>query len=278
MITIDWKFDKIIVIVDISADEDYIIGDDDADAVVSCSVGDLIDDNEFDDDDDELLEYELVDDYDDIDYDVNDEDFDDEGENEEDFENLQQQLGLQEQQQQEGNQDQKRTTIDLTLIARTINEYLSQDGEDSLAFQIAKLHEIEVTTPEFDNVLRDYSNSGNEEEGGGGVNMFEVYKGFDVIVDYWEVPKQKKKKKKSGKAGKDVVAVAEEESATAEEKDEEEEEQLQKTKKVIEGKLVGRDNDKGVTMVNVKGRITKIKNDMIDCVKLPKAKREKGVK
>ena len=270
MITIDWKFDKIIVIVDISADEDYIGGDT---AVVSCSVGDLIDD-EFDDD--ELLEYELVDDYDDIDYDGNEEDFD--GGEEEDFETLQQQLGLQEQQdddeQGDKNQnDQKRTTIDLTLIARTINEYLSQDGEDSLAFQIAKLHEIEVTTPEFDNVLRDYSNS----EVGGGVNMFEVYKGFDVIVDYWEVPKKKKKKKKSGKAGKDVAAVSEGESATTAEKEEEEEEE-QKTKKVIEGKLVGRDNEKGVTMVNVKGRITKIKNDMIDSVKLPKAKREKGVK
>jgi hypothetical protein len=278
MISIDWKFDKIIVIVDISADEDYIGDAGTNGGAVSCAVGDLIDDDEFDDD--ELLEYELFDDYDDIDYDDdNEEEFDEE---EEDFETLQQQLGLQEQndEQEEGkNQDdQKRTTIDLTLIARTINEYLSQDGEDSLAFQIAKLHEIEVTTPEFDNVLRDYSNSGNEEEGGGGVNMFEVYKGFDVIVDYWEVPKQKKKKK-SGKAGKEVVAVAEEESATtAEEKDEEEEEQLQKTKKVIEGKLVGRDNDKGVTMVNVKGRITKIKNDMIESVKLPKAKREKGVK
>ena len=267
MISIDWKFDKIIVIVDTSADDDYNIGGE----AVSCSVGDLIDD-EFDDD--ELLEYELVDYYDDIDYDANEEDFDEE-EEEEDFETLQQQLGLQQQQQQEDDErddknqdDQKRTTIDLTLIARTINEYLSQDGEDSLAFQIAKLYEIEVTTPEFDNVLRDYSNT--EEGGGGGVNMFEVYKGFDVIVDYWEVPK-KKKKKKSGKAGKDVAA------ATVE-KEEEEDVEEQKTKKVIEGKLVGRDNDKGVTMVNVKGRITKIKNDMIDSVKLPKAKREKGVK
>lgn len=73
MISIDWKFDKIIVIVDISADEDYIGGE-----AVSCSVGDLMDDDEFDDD--ELLEYELVDDYDDIDYDDDEEDFDEEEE------------------------------------------------------------------------------------------------------------------------------------------------------------------------------------------------------
>lgn len=277
MISINWKFDKIIVIVDTSADDDYIGDAGTNGGGVSCAVGDLIDD-EFDDD--ELLEYELVDDYDDIDYDDNEEDFDDDDydeEEEEDFETLQQQLGLQEQEheEQEGNnQDDQKRTIDLTAIARTINEYLSQDGEDSLAFQIAKLYEIEVTTPEFDNVLRDYSSSSDSAEGGGGVNMFEVYKGFDVIVDYWEVPK-KKKKKKSGKAGKDVVV--DEESSATEEKDEEEDEE-QKTKKVIEGKLVGRDNDKGVTMVNVKGRITKIKNDMIESVKLPKAKREKGVK
>ena len=36
-----------------------------------------------------------------------------------------------------------------------------------------------MTTPEFDNVLRG--------------RLFQVYKGFDVIVDHWEVKKQKKK-------------------------------------------------------------------------------------
>ena len=124
------------------------------------------------------------------------------------------------------------------------------------------MHEIEVTTPEFDNVLRSNHN---------GVDMFEVYKGFDVIVDYWEVPKKKKKKKKkSCKADKEENVQAEAEQ--------EEESEPKRTQKIIEGKLVGRDYDKDVTMINVKGRIVKIKNEMIESVMLPKAKREKGVK
>ena len=133
--------------------------------------------------------------------------------------------------------------VDLTLIARTINELLSQDGEDSLAYEIAKLHEIEVTTPEFDNVLR-------------GKVMFESYKGFDVMVEHWEEPKKKKKPK----------AQKEEPPTTV----------LEPKLKVTEGKLVGREED--VTLINVKGRVVKIKNDKIEAVRLPKAKREKGVK
>lgn len=118
--------------------------------------------------------------------------------------------------------------VDLTLIARTINELLSQDGEDSLAYEIAKLHEIEVTTPEFDNVL-----SGNV--------MFESYKGFDVMVEHWEEPKKKKKPK----------AQKEEVPPTV----------VEPKLKVTEGKLVGREED--VTLINVKGRVVKIKNDKI---------------
>ena len=177
-------------------------------------------------------------------------------------------------------------TIDLTLLARSINDHLSADGETSPAYRIAQLYAIEVTTPEFDGVLR-------------GELMFEAYKGFDVIVEHYEDPNKKKKKNKksgvggggggsskSGKSagGKDLV-----ESNGGGDNDtnggdggeeEEEEEEIVVEKKLItsEGKLVGRDDEKEVTMVNIKGRIVKIKNELIESVALPKAKREKGVK
>ena len=68
--------------------------------------------------------------------------------------------------------------------------------------------------------------------------MFEAYKGFDVIVEAFD-----NKKKEDVK---------------------------------IEGKLVERLDD--VTIVNLRGRMKKIKNENISSVYLPKAKREKGVK
>ena len=68
--------------------------------------------------------------------------------------------------------------------------------------------------------------------------MFESYKGFDVICRY-EDPKAKKGAKE------------------------------------IQGRLVER-NDQ-VTIINMKGRMKKIKNDLVVFVKLPKAKKEKGV-
>eukprot|EP00804_Cyclotella_cryptica_P027133 CCRYP_013641-RA/>CCRYP_013641-RA protein AED:0.09 eAED:0.09 QI:0/-1/0/1/-1/1/1/0/209 len=135
--------------------------------------------------------------------------------------------------------------IDITKIARAINDYLSQDGEDSLGYKIAQLHEIEVTTPEFDNVLR-------------GDKMFESYKGFDVVVEHWEEDKQRQKKKGPSES--------------------DDGENYTRKRVVTEGKLVGRDSEKGRTMVSVKGRIKNIKNEMIECVRLPKAKREKGAK
>ncbi|KAL7498610.1 hypothetical protein ACHAWT_007784 [Skeletonema menzelii] len=248
MVSIDWKADRIVVTVDVARDEEF-----DGDSVVGELEG-------FDDDDED--EFDDEEDFDEDDFDdeeFDDEDFSEDFEEEEDFEALQAQLGLQPQ----DSSSPPTKKIDLTLIARTINEYLSADGENTPQFKIAQLHEIEVTTPEFDNVLRKNEN---------GVDMFEVYKGFDVIVDYWEVPKKKKKKKKSGKADKEIVDAADEQE------EEEEEEEPTKTQKIIEGKLVGRDDEKDVTMINVKGRIMKIKNDMIESVKLPKAKREKGVK
>ena len=68
--------------------------------------------------------------------------------------------------------------------------------------------------------------------------MFEAYKGFDVICQQEDT----------------------------------------KTKKVkqIEGKLVERNQE--FTVLNIKGRMKKMKNSTVLSVKLPKAKKEKGVK
>lgn len=278
MISIEWKADRIIVTVDVSQDDEYEGGDG------SVVVGELEelegyyydDDQDDGDDQDDDFEMEFIDQ--DEEFDDDDEDFnEDEEEEEEDFEALQAQLGLQDDNDNSPASSSTQKVIDLTLIARTINEYLSADGENTPQFKIAQLHEIEVTTPEFDNVLR--VNGGEN----GGVNMFEVYKGFDVVVDYWEVPKKKKKKKKkSGKAGKETTTTLDDSNSSTNQPDEQEENQEQeeptRTQTLIEGKLVGRDEDKDVTMINVKGRIVKIKNDMIESVKLPKAKREKGAK
>ena len=69
--------------------------------------------------------------------------------------------------------------------------------------------------------------------------MFEAYKGFTVTVETLD-PKKKDKVK------------------------------------IIEGNLVERTDD--FTILNVKGRRRKLKNQIVLSVKLPKAKREKGVK
>lgn len=69
--------------------------------------------------------------------------------------------------------------------------------------------------------------------------MFEAYKGFEVIVETTETNKKGKKK-------------------------------------VKEGLLVERTDEH--TVINQKGRISKIKNEKVECVRLPKAKKEKGVK
>jgi len=242
MLDIAWKADRIVVTVDVTADEDYVD----------------IDDGELDDDDafldslelngelDDMIEYE--DDnimYEEgVGYDVQDID-----EDEEEF-----------LQTIESTSTSSDSPIDLTLqIARTINELLAADGEDSPAFKIAKLHEIEVSTPPFDNVLR-------------GRLMFENYKGFDVMIEHFEEPKKKKKKKKS-KAFKDSTPTNDASDSSIEQ------EEVAKPKLTItEGKLVERDYEKEVTLINVKGRIKKIKNDKIESVCLPKAKREKGAK
>mmetsp|Transcript_7851 Transcript_7851/g.14793 ORF Transcript_7851/g.14793 Transcript_7851/m.14793 type:complete len:290 (+) Transcript_7851:152-1021(+) len=71
--------------------------------------------------------------------------------------------------------------------------------------------------------------------------MFESYKGFDVIVESIDS-------------------------------------KVKETDRIIlvEGKLVERNEEQ--TVINVKGRIRKLKNDLVKSVRLPKAKKEKGAK
>jgi ribosome maturation factor RimP len=204
MIDIEWKADRIIVTVNVNADESYMGDSFELDDIEEDWEGDALYD--FEDDEDLILvdEDELA--------------LDDDDE-EEDFE--------------------PSNRVDVTKVARTINEYLSRDGEGSLGDRIAQTHEIEVTTPEFDNVLR-------------GERMFQVYKGFEVIVEHWEENKKKGSDTSKGDSTRKKV--------------------------VTEGKLVGRDMVKNRTTINVKGRNKNIKNELIECVKLPKAKREKGAK
>lgn len=256
MMCIEWKADRIVVTVDVTKDDNYVEeGDDDifygdeeddsvflmdgdVDGILLDSLeegGDIMYDDEFDFDADDNVDDDIIDPQDE----VGDDDY------ESTFES-----------------ESNNNRIDISRIARTINELLAQDGEDSLSFTIAKLHEIEVTTPEFDNVLR-------------GKRMFESYKGFDVTVEYWEEEKKKKAKKVKSKSQKDNSDDDDDDENDGGDKDS----TTEKLKlKIAEGKLVGRDYDKEITMINIKGRVAKIRNDMIERVCLPKAKREKGVK
>jgi hypothetical protein len=68
--------------------------------------------------------------------------------------------------------------------------------------------------------------------------MFEAYQGFEVICRY-EDPKNK-----------EVTEIV--------------------------GRLHERTDE--ITVINIKGRMKKIKNESIESLKLPKAKKEKGVK
>ncbi|KAL9180031.1 hypothetical protein ACHAXT_008001 [Thalassiosira profunda] len=228
MVDVEWKSDRIIVTIDVNKDEGYEAASEDGSVLMNDVTGEGLAEIEWDEEDEIIYD-------EDIEMDVTeDQEFDPEG-----FEEAPSSGG-----------------ININLIARQINALLAQDGEDSPAFQIAKLHEIEVTTPEFDNVLR-------------GERMFESYRGFEVAVEHWEAPKKKKKKKaKAQKEGDGSDASG----------DVEEEEAAEPKLKITEGKLVERDDEKGVTILNVKGRPVKIKSDTIECVRLPKAKREKGAR
>lgn len=234
MIDVTWKADRIVVTVDASKDENRGggVADDGAGEAQAFELDE--------EDDDVLLDGEW-------DEEFEEGEFDEEGflDDEEEFD--------------PDDYDEVTPpsdgTIDLNLIARTINDHLARDGEDSPAYRIAKLHEIEVATPVFDGVLR------------GGV-MFESYKGFDVTVEHWEDPKKKKQKKgKAQKAEGNIEVGAEKEEPAPEPK-----------LKVTEGKLVGKDYEKDVTLINVRGRVVRIPNDRIVSVRLPEAKREKGVR
>eukprot|EP00581_Thalassiosira_minuscula_P008270 CAMPEP_0183710058 /NCGR_PEP_ID=MMETSP0737-20130205/5928_1 /TAXON_ID=385413 /ORGANISM="Thalassiosira miniscula, Strain CCMP1093" /LENGTH=388 /DNA_ID=CAMNT_0025938281 /DNA_START=56 /DNA_END=1222 /DNA_ORIENTATION=+ len=241
MIDVQWKSNKIVVTIDVNNDDNYdpdrmLLNEDEEED------GDWteMEDEDIDWEEDEIEEY--------------DEDFEIDPEAEA---ALLEELDLEPDDSNNGGGG-GGGGVEVTKIAKTINILLAEDGEDSPKFDIARRHSIEVTTPEFDNVLR-------------GKVMFESYKGFDVSVEHWEEPKKKKNKKKKGKAQK--------ESSAAEEQKEEEPVVVAEPKlKVTEGKLVGKDYEKDVTMINVKGRVVKIKNDKIECVRLPTAKREKGVK
>jgi ribosome maturation factor RimP len=112
--------------------------------------------------------------------------------------------------------------VDLTLLARSINTALDDDGQ--IGSQIAERYEIEVTTPGVSDELTSSI-------------MFTAYRGFDVLVQHQD-PKTKKSK-------------------------------------TFEGRLVERNAD--FVVLNIKGRLKHLKNSDVMSVKLPKAKKEKGV-
>jgi hypothetical protein len=109
----------------------------------------------------------------------------------------------------------------LTLLARTINRVLDDDG---MGLAIAEVHSIEVTTP------------GVSDELVPGTPQFDAFKGFEVIVRQLDPKKNKVK--------------------------------------TIEGRLVERNAE--FTVINIKGRMKKMKNETVQSVRLPKAKKEKG--
>jgi hypothetical protein len=118
-------------------------------------------------------------------------------------------------------EEQEEEEFSLTLLARTINKILDDDG---MGLAIAEVHSIEVTTP------------GVSDELVPGTPQFEAFKGFEVIIQQFDT----------------------------------------KTKKVrtIVGRLVERNDE--FTIINIKGRMKKMKNNTVQMVQLPKAKKEKG--
>lgn len=120
-------------------------------------------------------------------------------------------------------QEPEQCEFSLTLLARTINQILDDDG---MGLAIAEVHSIEVTTP------------GVSDELVPGTPQFEAFKGFEVIVQQLD-PKTKKVK-------------------------------------TIEGRLVERNDE--FTIINIKGRMKKMKNETVQSVRLPKAKKEKGAR
>lgn len=104
-------------------------------------------------------------------------------------------------------------------LSRAIRDALEQD--ETFGAAIGEKFEIEVTTP------------GAPEELSG--IMFQSYRGFDVIVEYFDAKKDK------------IV--------------------------FLDARLVERNDEQ--TVVNIKGRMKKLPNNIIKAVRLPKAKKEK---
>ncbi|GAX26997.1 hypothetical protein FisN_9Lh306 [Fistulifera solaris] len=105
-------------------------------------------------------------------------------------------------------------------LSRAIRSALESDT--AVGVEIGEKFEIEVTTP------------GAPDELSG--IMFQSYKGFDVIVEYFDAKKDK------------IV--------------------------FLDGRLVERNDEN--TIINIKGRMKKLSNDIVKAVRLPKAKKEKG--
>ncbi len=120
-------------------------------------------------------------------------------------------------------QEPEQNEFSLTLLARTINQILDDDG---MGLVIAEVHSIEVTTP------------GVSDELVPGTPQFDAFKGFEVIVQQLDPKKNKVK--------------------------------------TIEGRLVERNDE--FTIINIKGRMKKLKNETVQSVRLPKAKKEKGAR
>lgn len=123
----------------------------------------------------------------------------------------------------EAQEEGQKEEFSLTLLARTINQILDDDG---MGLAIAEVHSIEVTTP------------GVSDELVPGTPQFDAFKGFEVIVKQLDPKKNKAK--------------------------------------IIEGRLVERNDD--FTIINIKGRMKKMKNETVQSIRLPKAKKEKGAR
>jgi hypothetical protein len=170
-LTIEWKKDKIIVVVRGDA---YVSNanddDDDDDGSILLEIEDDNDDDEDEDDDNDDLEEELEDD-DSQDIDDIDEELSDDSTV---FESMM--IPVSEDGMDDNNNDEQGQVpkgVDVVELARAINAALDND---SVGLIIAEKHEIEVTTP------------GAPDELSG--IMWQVYQGFDVICQHQD-PKTK---------------------------------------------------------------------------------------
>jgi ribosome maturation factor RimP len=207
-LTIEWKNDKIKVVVLGDAFVSNPRDDDNDDASILLLEGD-------DKNDETDLEVELNEDDDDVDED-DEESMDDSPM----FDSL---LSVSEDDEENDttNNESIPKGVDVVELARAINAALDQDST-AVGRLIAERYEIEVTTP------------GAPDELSG--IMWQVYQGFDVICQHQD-PKTK-------------------------------------NIKTIEGRLHERTEE--FTVINIKGRMKKLKNIDVRSVKLPKAKKEKG--